>query len=156
MAYNRTTWVNGETPLSADNMNNIENGIEENAAAVAELNGKFLNLINPDDILVKPSIYNNRADSLSGGYNKYGKLVIVDLKCRLMTSSITSGTNFCLLSGFPTGIQMPSLSCCVEGSDVLSNAIIDSYGYLYLSLSNYGNAADGKYISINGVYYAGN
>ena len=29
MAYTRTTWVSGETPLSADNMNNIEDGIQE-------------------------------------------------------------------------------------------------------------------------------
>ena len=29
MAYTRTNWVSGSTPLSADNMNNIEDGIEE-------------------------------------------------------------------------------------------------------------------------------
>ena len=29
MAYTRTNWVSGETPLSAGNMNNIEDGIEE-------------------------------------------------------------------------------------------------------------------------------
>ena len=29
MAYERKTWVSGETALSADNMNNIEDGIEE-------------------------------------------------------------------------------------------------------------------------------
>ena len=29
MAYTRTTWVSEETPISADNMNNIEDGIEE-------------------------------------------------------------------------------------------------------------------------------
>lgn len=29
MAYTRTTWVSGETPLSASNLNNIEDGIEE-------------------------------------------------------------------------------------------------------------------------------
>ena len=28
MAYTRTTWVSGDTPLSAGNMNNIEDGIE--------------------------------------------------------------------------------------------------------------------------------
>lgn len=28
MAYTRTNWVSGETPLSAGNMNNIESGIE--------------------------------------------------------------------------------------------------------------------------------
>ena len=29
MSYTRTNWVTGETPLSAGNMNNIEDGIEE-------------------------------------------------------------------------------------------------------------------------------
>ena len=29
MAYTRTDWVSGETPLSAGNLNNIEDGIEE-------------------------------------------------------------------------------------------------------------------------------
>jgi hypothetical protein len=28
MAYTKTNWTPGETPLSADNLNNIENGIE--------------------------------------------------------------------------------------------------------------------------------
>lgn len=28
MAYTKTNWINGETPCSAENMNNIENGIE--------------------------------------------------------------------------------------------------------------------------------
>lgn len=29
MAYTRTIWRTGETPLSAENMNNIEDGIED-------------------------------------------------------------------------------------------------------------------------------
>lgn len=28
MAYNKTNWVNGETPINETNLNNIENGIE--------------------------------------------------------------------------------------------------------------------------------
>lgn len=34
MAYTKTEWVTGETPLSADNLNNIENGIEAADLAV--------------------------------------------------------------------------------------------------------------------------
>ena len=34
MAYTKTEWVTGETPLSADNLNNIENGIEAASLAV--------------------------------------------------------------------------------------------------------------------------
>lgn len=33
MAYVRTRWVSEETALSADNMNNIEDGIEESLSA---------------------------------------------------------------------------------------------------------------------------
>lgn len=35
MSYQRTTWVNGETPINADNLNNIEEGIVANEAAIA-------------------------------------------------------------------------------------------------------------------------
>ena len=34
MAYSRTTWRSGETPLSAANMNNIEEGIAELRALI--------------------------------------------------------------------------------------------------------------------------
>lgn len=29
MAYNKTTWINNETPINADNLNNIENGVDD-------------------------------------------------------------------------------------------------------------------------------
>lgn len=37
MAYKRTVWRESETPLSADNMNNIEVGIQENIARINTL-----------------------------------------------------------------------------------------------------------------------
>ncbi len=40
MAYTRTTWISEATPVSAANLNNIEDGIEENKAAIGELNSK--------------------------------------------------------------------------------------------------------------------
>lgn len=43
MAYTRTNWVEEETPLSAQNMNNIEDGIEElQAQKVDKVSGKAL------------------------------------------------------------------------------------------------------------------
>ena len=43
MAYERLHWVESETPLSADNMNNIEDGIEElQAQKVDKASGKAL------------------------------------------------------------------------------------------------------------------
>ena len=43
MAYTRTHWVSEETALSADNMNNIEDGVEE-AIASADIDDIVLNL----------------------------------------------------------------------------------------------------------------
>lgn len=34
MTYTRTIWVNEETPLNADNLNNLEQGVEDAIAAV--------------------------------------------------------------------------------------------------------------------------
>ena len=36
MAYTRTNWISEETALSAANMNNIEDGIEEAKAEITE------------------------------------------------------------------------------------------------------------------------
>lgn len=41
MSYTRTTWQNSETPLSAANMNNIEDGIEEALAQSASVVSKL-------------------------------------------------------------------------------------------------------------------
>ena len=38
MAYIRTEWENNQTPLSAENMNNIEDGIEESMENAASAN----------------------------------------------------------------------------------------------------------------------
>lgn len=38
MAYTKTTWVNGTTPVNATNMNKIEDGIYQNANDIATLN----------------------------------------------------------------------------------------------------------------------
>lgn len=41
MAYTKKTWVSGETPLSAENMNNIENGIANAHEDISKLNTKI-------------------------------------------------------------------------------------------------------------------
>ena len=43
MAYVRTRWVSEETALSADNMNNIEDGIEE-ALESSEIDASVISL----------------------------------------------------------------------------------------------------------------
>lgn len=44
MAYAKKTWVSGETPLSAENMNNIENGIADAHEDISKLNTKISNI----------------------------------------------------------------------------------------------------------------
>ena len=42
MAYTKTTWVNGETPINADNLNNIESGIKDNETLIGNITGTIL------------------------------------------------------------------------------------------------------------------
>lgn len=44
MAYTRTHWVNNLTQLNAKNMNNIEDGIEENAEHISQSDAKITGL----------------------------------------------------------------------------------------------------------------
>lgn len=39
--YNKTTWVNEQTPLNSDNLNKIEQGIEDNASAINNNSGNI-------------------------------------------------------------------------------------------------------------------
>ena len=39
MSYNKTEWVNDQTPVNAKNMNNIEEGIAAAHTEIAELKG---------------------------------------------------------------------------------------------------------------------
>jgi hypothetical protein len=42
MAYVKTTWVNGETPINADNLNHIETGIKGNETLINNITGSIL------------------------------------------------------------------------------------------------------------------
>jgi hypothetical protein len=42
MSYTKTNWINGETPINATNLNNIENGIKVNANNIENLKGYIL------------------------------------------------------------------------------------------------------------------
>ena len=42
MAYIKTTWVNGETPINADNLNHIETGIKSNENLINNITGSIL------------------------------------------------------------------------------------------------------------------
>lgn len=37
MSYQKTSWINNITPINADNLNNIENGIESNDTSIGDM-----------------------------------------------------------------------------------------------------------------------
>lgn len=49
MAYTKTNWVNGQTPINATNLNKIENGIAENYTAIGTLSN--LNTTNKSSLV---------------------------------------------------------------------------------------------------------
>lgn len=55
MAYTKKTWVSGETPLSAENMNHIEQGVADAHNDISSLNTK----IQIDSIQLSPYISSN-------------------------------------------------------------------------------------------------
>lgn len=67
VTYNKTNWVNDVTPLDANNMNNIETGIE---SLVNEVNAEVAKIANKADI--------NNPLSLSEVYRKSNGFLIHD------------------------------------------------------------------------------
>ena len=59
MAYNKTIWVNDQTPLNADNMNNIENGIAKNEEDIAQLPDILLDKGTESGTDTKQVVYNS-------------------------------------------------------------------------------------------------
>lgn len=59
MAYNKTIWVNDQTPLNADNMNNIENGIAKNEEDIAGLPNILLDKGTSSGTDTKQVVYNS-------------------------------------------------------------------------------------------------
>lgn len=59
MAYKKTIWVNDQTPLNADNMNNIENGIAKNEEDIAGLPDILLDKGTASGTDTKQVVYNS-------------------------------------------------------------------------------------------------
>lgn len=59
MAYKKTIWVNDQTPLNADNMNNIEDGIAKNEEDIAGLPDIFLDKGTESGTDTKQVVYNS-------------------------------------------------------------------------------------------------
>ena len=118
MAYEKTTWVNGETPISAENLNKMEQGIvEASKSSVVDTfnvedkttNAPSVNAVENyiENLGLSVSNWNYatvNSDYVTGGSVQYiviGKLAIViisDLKIGTTTEAITT-----LATGLPTG-----------------------------------------------------
>lgn len=59
MAYKKTIWVNDQTPLNADNMNNIEDGIAKNEEDIAGLPDILLDKGTASGTDTKQVVYNS-------------------------------------------------------------------------------------------------
>ncbi|EJO5346377.1 hypothetical protein NRP93_000421 [Clostridium botulinum] len=57
MIYRKTNWIDGFTPLSAEKLNNIENGIEENENNISNVENKF------KDYMLKSDIIQNKGNN---------------------------------------------------------------------------------------------
>ena len=70
MAYNKTTWVNNDTELNADNLNKIEDGIEANANQIAT---------NTSKIATNTTNITNAINELRGKQTVYNDLYLISL-----------------------------------------------------------------------------
>ena len=69
MAYTKTTWTDGSTPLSADNMNHIEIGIKDNEDAILSLTSDVYTK-DEVDALIGVNSFDTPVDLLSGKWSE--------------------------------------------------------------------------------------
>ena len=99
MAYTKKTWVSGETPLSAENMNNIENGIANAHEDISKLNTKlFRSLTTPNDLdnATTTGIYTVTSSELNRP-SDWGLLIVFNSNpyvVQLFIGSSYTGTRF--------------------------------------------------------------
>ena len=96
MAYAKKTWVSGETPLSADNFNHMEDGI---AAAHEDISG-----LNTNTLLKTFTIANTdrvEISAISGQAIQQGKKVLIDC---IFTQKYDLGGEIYLISANRSGL----------------------------------------------------
>lgn len=94
------------------------------------------------------SIYSARCDNLTGGYAKFGKVVVISIQFRMLSA----GTTPAMLTGFPTplfstGNGSVELNGIKTSSLETTGVYINPFGSLCVK-----NAVANDYISITGSY----
>ena len=122
MTYTQKTWVSGETPLSAENMNHIEQGVADAHNDISSLNTNIA--LNTYSSTLATNI---ASSSNSNKLYKIGNIVIFTFTFK-NTEGQESWTSIYTL---PSGYR-PKWECyfpiMVSGSGACLNAIINSRG----------------------------
>ena len=76
MAYTKTNWVSGETPLSAENLNNIENGVKANEDAINAVNARIAVGTAANVVSVAAGAYEDRVYSFGKTFSAVPKVFL--------------------------------------------------------------------------------
>lgn len=93
MAYKTTVWVDGETPINAENLNKLENGV---AAAVVSVNG-----IGPDENGNVEITIPDSSGNANGGMSETAKALLV----AFMRKCVTEGSTDSLIDQFEAALS---------------------------------------------------
>lgn len=76
MAYTKTNWVSGVTPLSAENLNNIENGVKANEDAINAVNARIAVGTAANAVSVAAGSYEERVYSFGKTFSSAPKVFL--------------------------------------------------------------------------------
>lgn len=129
MAYTKTTWVDGQTPVNAQNMNNIENGIKANANDIISLKADNLANIKNINTLTEGLADANNTITSQGQTIQTNTSAIASLKTKTSTLEDTKMT-FIDMQNAPRNLTNEELVNIVD--NYLNYAIITKIGTDYV------------------------
>lgn len=131
MAYTKKTWVKGNTPLSAENFNHMEQGIADAHTDIAQLNS--------DKTYIQPA-WLISCDKFEGGYFKINNVVFVNIRVKTSPASggwSGSGTWKSLFNNLPAPVLNVPLQCyCETYSEKYTPCYIAANGTAYVMGAN--------------------
>lgn len=131
MAYTKTNWVNGKTPINATNLNKIENGIAENDTAINNLTNISFCKMNTN-FPYKTITEETTIEGWEGAVN-IGDYIADTVNNRL----IIKNTELLHLSGMICGIGNATIDFVIEESDGTKIGQIATFRTLVTCGSNY-------------------
>ena len=145
MAYKKTEWIDNVTPINAEKLNKIENGIYETEKSIPT---KISQLINDSEYIDASKVKNNLTETVEGNVldATMGKVLKDDIDNRALKTEV--GT----LSGLTT-ITKTSLVDAINESTNKINVLSIDRGYKDSSVHGSG---DMNTFTNNGKYYGKN